>query len=448
MRLGVAVVLLLLVSCESGPTVMPSPSPSVPATPNLSDTVPTVRPWLDDPAYYVVLEREMVIDGDRPLLLGLDFNVPMRQDDVEDRLRATMPTATSYQWTSPDALRMHVPAGDSFDIALAGARSQGGAAIVVATWHIARPVTEVALYRLDQGSRAWPTASRTFGLRLVLQLGMLIIGPDGDSALIFHGLTPRKSEMSLVDLTNGRHLSQPFPRIVSNGWSVLDWTADGRLLIVAASAKETWLADERGRDPVALRSIEGQGGLLSPSRRYLYLWACTPVPQAWLLDLGTGTERRLADDQVPCTSSSHVVWMPGDELAIGEASAETPLAMQIRVFDPAGRRLRTLAVGFRPLVALANGAFVVGHRIPGPFRDDGGPFYLLDSHGTEHLLPAGVQFRASPDGQFLAFTSLDGDTPVATVWSVSGEPPLTLRGAQIGGWTKGGALAIVTVVRP
>jgi hypothetical protein len=74
----------------------------------------------------------MVVDGDRTLLLGLDFNVPMRQTEVEDRLRATMPAGTTYDWPTPEALRVNVPAGDSFDIELTGARSQGGSALAAA----------------------------------------------------------------------------------------------------------------------------------------------------------------------------------------------------------------------------------------------------------------------------------------------------------------------------
>ena len=90
-------VLLVVVSCDSAPTVIPSLSPSVRATADLSSATPTVRTWLEYPAYFVQLENELVVDGDRPLLLGLDFNVPMRQADVEDRLRATMPTGTTYE---------------------------------------------------------------------------------------------------------------------------------------------------------------------------------------------------------------------------------------------------------------------------------------------------------------------------------------------------------------
>jgi hypothetical protein len=441
-------VLLVVVSCESAPTVIPSPSPSVRARADRSSATPTVRTWLEDPAYFVQLENEMVVDGDRPLLLGLDFNVPMRQADVEDRLRATMPTGATYEWPSPNALRVNVPPGDSFDVVLGGSLSQGGVALPKTTWRIARPVTEVAVFRLQQGSSVWPAPARSWRLRLLVQLGMLILSPDGESALLYHGMSPRKTDFSLIDLKTGQHLGQPFAKIASNGWSVLDWTADDRLLVVAAAAPDTWLGDERGRDPVALRSFEGQAGLLSPSRRYVYLWACSPVAEAWLLDLHAGSERRLADDQTPCMLGTEVGWTPADELAIGDLSAKAPLTYRIRVFDPFGHRLRTTTVGFRPLLALASGACVIGHRISQVFRDDGGPFYLLDSHGVEHVLPDGVLFRPSPDGRFLAFTSRDGDTPIANVWSVSGEPPVTMRGATIGGWTKDGAVAIVTVVRP
>ncbi|HJW48694.1 MAG TPA: hypothetical protein VJ726_04705, partial [Candidatus Limnocylindria bacterium] len=67
-------VLLLLSSCESAPTVVPSPSLSSPARFTPSNLPPTVRVWLDEPRYYVLYEREMVVDGDRTLLVGLDFN--------------------------------------------------------------------------------------------------------------------------------------------------------------------------------------------------------------------------------------------------------------------------------------------------------------------------------------------------------------------------------------
>jgi hypothetical protein len=443
------VVAFLVVSCENVPTVVPSPSPTSPARFTPSNLPPTVRIWLDEPRYYVLLEREMVVDGDRTLLLGFDFSVPMRQTEVEDRLRATMPAGTSYQWPSPEALRVNVPAGDSFDIALTGARSQGGSALAAAAWHIARPVTGIALYRPDQ-TGAWPTPTRSWQVRMVVQNGtpresrLLIFAPDGESALLYHGNSPRQTKFSLVNLATGQHLAEPFSKIASSGWTVMDWTADRRLLVVGGN--ETWLADERGGNPVALRALPaGQGGLLSPSRRYLYLWSCT-VGEAWMLDLAAGREWRLGDEQLPCAPGSSVVWTPADELAIGDASAEASPSFRIRIFEAAGRLRRTMT-GFRPVVALAGGAFVVGHRVATAHRDDGGPFYLLDTHGVEHVLPA-VYFRPSPDGRFLAFTSWDGDTPIANVWRVSGDPPLTMRDAWVTGWTKDGALAIVTVVRP
>ena len=165
-----------------------------------------------------------------------------------------------------------------------------------------------------------------------------------------------------------------------------------------------------------------------------------------MLDLAANREWRLAEEELPCASGSSVVWTPADELAVGDASAGAAPSFRIRVFDPTGALRRTLT-GFRPTVALAGGAFVVNHEVPQtPYER--GPFYLLDIHGVEHALPNFVLFRPSPNGRFVAFTSLDGDTPVANVWNVSGEPPLTLRDASVGGWTKDGALAIATVVRP
>ena len=165
-----------------------------------------------------------------------------------------------------------------------------------------------------------------------------------------------------------------------------------------------------------------------------------------MLDLAAAREWILGDEQLACAPGSSVVWTPADELAIGDASAEASPSFRIRIFEPVGRLRRTMT-GFRPVVALAGGAFVVGHRVATAFRDDGGPFYLLDTQGVEHVLPA-AQFRPSPDGRFLAFTSWDGDTPIATVWRASGDPPLTMRDAWVAGWTKDGALAVVTVIRP
>jgi hypothetical protein len=399
--------------------------------------------WLDEPRYFVDLEREMVVDGDRALLLGLDFNVPMDQADVETRLRATLPPATRYQWAAPASLRAEIPAGDSFDVSLSGAHSLAAASLAKAQWHIARPLTEIALYRLTDAS-AWPAMTRSWQLRLVVQNAMLIFSPSAESALLYHGVTPRKTDFSLVDLTSGQHLSQPFGDIPSNGWSAMNWTADGRLMIVGSN--RTLIGDALGANPTALRSFEGQGGLLSPSRRFLFLWSCS-AGQAWMTDLEEGRDWRLAAEELPCGPGASFAWTPANELAVGDVSVAPTPSFRVRVFDPAGRLLRTLW-GFRPLVGLAEGAFVVGHRYTEAFRDDGGPFSLMHQDGSEHVLPDGVLFVPSPDGRFLAYTSIEGGIPIANVWDLAGDHPLTMHGARIGGWTKDGALAIVRIVRP
>lgn len=428
----------LLTACASAPPVTPSVMP----TAFTAAPTPSVRVWLDQPSYFVDLQQEMVVDGDRALLLGLDFNVPMDPAEVEAHLRATLPPATGYRWETPASLRAEIPAGDSFDFSLTGAHSLAGTSLVMAKWHIARPLTEIALYPITDAD-AWPTSTRSWELRLVVQNGMLILAPGTESALLYHGLTPRKSEFSLVNLTTGQHLSQPFGDIPSNGWTAMDWTADGRLLVVGGN--RTLIGDALGANPAALRSFEGQGGLLSPSRRFLFLWSCS-AGEAWMMDLPAAREWRLADSEIPCAPGASVAWTPSDELAVGDMTDPLRPSFRVRVFDPDGGLRRTRA-GFRLLVGLADGAFVVGHRFTQAFRDDGGPFSLMDPDGTEHELPGGVLFVPSPNGRFLAYTSLDGDTPIATLWDLHGDQPLTMRGARIGGWTKDGALAIVRILR-
>jgi hypothetical protein len=432
----------LLTACATTPPVTPSAPPTVSA----AAPAATVRVWLDEPRYFVDLQQEMVVDGDRALLLGLDFNVPMDPAEVEARLRATLPPATGYRWDTPESLRAEIPAGDSFDLSLTGVHSLAGASLVMAKWHIARPLTEIAIYPITDAD-AWPTSTRSWELRLVVQQGMLIFAPSADGALLYHGLTPRKSEFSLVNLSTGQHLSQPFGDvpgdIPSNGWSVMDWTADGRLLVVGGN--RTLIGDALGARATALRSFEGQGGLLSPSRRFLFLWSCS-AGEAWMMDLPAAREWRLADSELPCAPGASVAWTPSDELAVGDMTDPLTPTFRVRVFDPAGGLRRTRA-GFRLLVGLADGAFVVGHRFTQAFRDDGGPFSLMDPDGTEHELPGGVLFVPSPDGRFLAYTSFDGDTPIANLWDLSGDQPLTMRGARVGGWTKDGALAIVRILR-
>jgi hypothetical protein len=427
--------------------VTPPVTPSVPPTPVAAAPTPSVRVWLDQPSYFVDLQQEMVVDGDRALLLGLDFNVPMDPAEVEAHLRATLPPATGYRWETPASLRAEIPAGDSFDFSLTGVHSLAGASLVMAKWHIARPLTEIAVYPITDAN-AWPTSTRSWELRLVVQNGMLILAPGTESALLYHGLTPRKSEFSLVNVSTGQHLSQPFGDvpgdIPSNGWSVMDWTADGRLLVVGGN--RTLIGDALGARATALRSFEGQAGLLSPSRRFLFLWSCT-AGEAWMMDLEAGRDWRLGEQELPCAPGASVAWTPSDQLAIGDVTDPLRPSFRVRVFDATGGLRRTLA-GFRPLVGLADGAFVVGHRFTQAFHDDGGPFSLMQPGRTEHVLPSGVLFVPSPNGRFLAYTSLDGDTPIANLWDLDGDQPLTMRGARIGGWTKDGALAIVRILRP
>lgn len=103
----------------------------------------------------------------------------------------------------------------------------------------------------------------------------------------------------------------------------------------------------------------------------------------------------------------------------------------MRIFERSGALHHTLE-GFRPIIGLADGAFVVSHHYSEGYPGYGGPFFLRDVTGKEHALPD-VIWRPSPDGRFLGYTSFDGDTPVATVWDVTQDAPLTLRDALVGG---------------
>jgi len=71
-------------ACEAAPS--PSPSPAV----SLAGAH-VERLWIDDPNYFVQLPNEMVVDGDREIVVGVDFSQTPRHDEIEAGLRAAAP---------------------------------------------------------------------------------------------------------------------------------------------------------------------------------------------------------------------------------------------------------------------------------------------------------------------------------------------------------------------
>ena len=435
--LALTLIGLLFGACEATPS--PSPSPAVPLA-----RAQVERLWIDDPNFFVQLPNEMVIDGDREIVVGVDFSQTPRHDEIEPGLRAGAPSGSVIEWPTDRRVTMRVPAGGPFDIDLSSAEPapQSQSLPNPLRFHIDRPTFEVALYRPKDVLAGSLGPVRTWTVHLALQ-HILSLAFDGHRALVYHGLTPRRTDFSMLDLDSGQKstLAEPFMQMAKNGTSLMDWLPDGRLLGVAHATSV--IGDTYGQHPEELPGLVGQGAVLSPSGDLVGLWSYSEKTVG-ILDLATGNLRLLPGTFPRCTVGGIVAlsWIDDDQLVISDCTADLGGTPRTRVLSArTGATLQT-RLGDQ-LVAILAGGVEWRTRVE-PAQTMSSPkvaAWLADRTGKVlATLATGVRYLPAPDGSALAYANADGQHSVII-------DPATGRQREVAGeamtWTKQGELAVI-----
>jgi len=429
---------LLFGACEATP--LPSPSPTAPLA-----RAQVERLWIDDPNYFVQLPNEMVVDGDREIVVGVDFAQTPRHDEIERGLRAGAPGGSVIEWPTDRRLTMRVPAGGPFDIDLSAAEPAPQSTVRLPSslrFHIDRPTFEVALYRPKDVLAGSLAPARTWTVHLALQ-HILSFAADGHRVLVYHGLSPRRTDFSILDLDSGRKstLAEPFMQMAKNGTSLMDWLPDGRLLGVAHATSV--IGDADGQHPVELPGLVGQGAVLSPSGNLVALWSYAEGTAA-ILGLATGSLRLLPGTFPRCTVGGIVAlsWIDDDQLVISDCTADLGGTPRTRVLSArTGATLQT-RLGDQLVAILAGG--VEWRTRAEPAQTMSSPqvaAWLADRTGKVlATLATGVRYLPAPDGSALAYANADGQHSVII-------DPTTGRQREVAGkamtWTKQGELAVI-----
>ena len=438
--LALTLIGLLFAACEAAP--LPSPSPTVPLA-----RAQVERVWIDDPNFFVQL-NEMVIDGDREIVVGVDFSQIPRHDEIEAGLRAGAPGGSVIEWPTDRRVTMRVPAGGPFDIDLSSAepapqsQTLRGPLRSSLRFHIDRPTFDVALYRPKDVLAGSLAPAPTWTVHLALQ-HILSFAADGHRVLVYHGLRPRRTDFSILDLDSGQKstLAEPFMQMAKNGTSLMDWLPDGRLLGVAHATSV--IGDTDGQHPVELPGLVGQGALLSPSGDLVGLWSYAEGTAA-ILDLATGSLRLLPGSFPRCTVGGIVAlsWIDDDQLVISDCTADLGGTPRTRVLSArTGATLET-RLGDQ-LVAILAGGVEFRTRVE-PAQTMSSPqvaAWLADRTGKVlATLATGVRYLPAPDGSALAYANADGQHSVII-------DPATGRQREVAGeamtWTKQGELAVI-----
>lgn len=430
---------VLSAACDAAP--VPSPSASVP--PAAPARAQVERVWIDDPMYWVQLPNEMVVDGDRELLVGVDFAEPPRHGDIEPALRAGMPSGSVIEWPTDRRATVRVPPGGPFDVDLSVAEPAAAARLSLTTlrFRIDRPTYEVALYRPADVLAGSLAPARTWTVHLAVQ-HVVSFAPDGHRMLVYHGMRPRRSDFSLLDLDSGRKsaLADPFMYMAGNGTSLMDWLPDGRLLGVAHAT--SFIGDTDGQQPVELPGLVGQGAVLSPSGRLVVLWSYAHGTAA-ILDPATGKLSPLPGTFQRCTVGGIVAlsWIDDERVAISDCTVDLAGSPRTRVLSArTGATLET-RLGDQLVMTLADGVEWRTRVEPAvAMRSPHVEAWLADASGKLITKLVGwARYLPAPDRSVLAYA--DPAQQRSTIIDAR-----TGREVEIAGeartWTKQGELAV------
>src|SRR5256885_11547213 len=319
------------------PPALTSPAqpaiPSVDPVPATTATAQVERVWIEDPSLFVQVPNEMTVDGDRALTVGVDLAHPSRHEEIESTLRAALPPGSVIAWPSDRRLTVLVPPGGPFTIDLSGSVAAAGSTLTSLVFRIDRPTYEVALYSPNDVLTGTVTPRGAWTVHLALQM-VEAFSPDRHHVLVYHGILPRRSDYSLLDLSTGAttDLAEPFMRMAANGHSLMGWLPDGRLLGVGHATSFVGTAD--GQRPVELAGLVGQGAVLAPSRHVLALWSYAESTAA-ILDLDTGVIRALPGAFPRCTVGGIVAisWVDEDRVAISDCTEDLGGMTRTRVLS-------------------------------------------------------------------------------------------------------------------
>lgn len=401
------------------------------------------RVWIDQPEWRVLQPDEIVMDGDRPLVVGVEFAGDVVPGPIEAVLSRGMPAETRFEWTSARRVVAHVPPGGPFSIDLTGSEPAPSSYMNGVRFRVDRPTYELSYLRPADvaAGRVAPTLS--FVLRLAVQDIPVAFAPGGGRALLAHGLGPRGEQgYRIVDLATGADLAAPFPEITRHGFSHMDWLADGRLLIVGTA--RTLVGDTLGSGARELRSLEGQGAMPSPARDRILLWSYA-ARQAFVLDPSSGSSVEIAHDFADGHCPGGLAWLDDARIAFsGCTSMDGP--MRIWTYDARTGALVAERQGPRIVAALAHGARLVdpqlrAHRAHAPWP----PLTLVDAAGREVAIvdPTALFLPGpSPDRRFLAYTDTTEEELRAILIDVGGRHHI-VPGVRAIGWTKEGELAVL-----
>jgi hypothetical protein len=384
----------------------------------------------------------MVVDGDRDITVGVDFAEPPRHNDIEPALRAGVPSGSVVEWPTDRRLTVRVPPGSAFDVDLSPADPAPRSNLSSLRFHIDRPTYEFTLYRPAEVLAGSAAPARTWTVHLAIQF-IESIAPDSHRVLLYHGIVPRRSDYSLLDLDTGRKtvLADPFMQMASHGHSLLDWLPDGRLF--GAGNSTSLVGDMDGQHPQELPGLVGQGAKVAPSGRQVLLWSYAEGSAA-LLDLATRKLQAVPGSFPRCTVGGIVAlaWIDDERFAISDCTVDLGGTPRTRVMSArTGATLET-RLGDQLVAALAKGVELRTRVVPAAaMRSPHQEQWLADPSG--HVIATLVgeaRYLLAPDGTALAYAdpaaqhSVIVDAPTGRQRDVAG---------QAMAWTKQGELAVI-----
>lgn len=342
------------------------------------------------------IDGESVEVPPEPASVTIKFTQLMNRGSVEYRLR-DLPTGTTFEWHARDQLTVHVPAGGSFSIYLAGALSDDGRSVQDAKRSLRVTRLTPTTFRLyDPASLLAGGPALLASSLLMPEYATFQLSPDRSQAVVYAGdLWTPPSDPFLVDLHTGeRSPLRGAPKDPFFCWA--GWRADGTLLMadfdglwkVEQGELLRWTTESKRGCWVAVRS---------PSGRYLATWS--PLR---LIDLETGAIVTVDGRFDPVAQDGGVSphWSPdGDQVAIGNALQSGiwggPIETVIVNLD--GSIARRIP-GWWPVAWLPDGDLVVQR----PMKEFGEiERARLMSEGQPSPRPVPPEGHYSPDGRWV-----------------------------------------------
>jgi hypothetical protein len=348
-----------------------------------------------------------------PTTIVLTFPFAVDRASVERSGLSGQPAKT---WLDDRTLRLvYAETEPSIEFKIAETMSISGDAVIdFFLVHVLRSTRLVTVYTAAEltaaGTAAFPRAS---GSWRVPGSDGLALAPDAKRVLIYDGFGPLSGPVPSVmdlDARTTTPLTQP---PASDGWfSFVDWTADGRLVMVG---RGVWVGDmsaggmKRVADAEALLGGHPWLALPDPNETRIAIWGYNADGHVPVVDLGSGATRMLTGPFRRCAADGFAsfAWSADGRFLAGTDcdTEEGPAKGRVRIVDVAAdRTVRTIEGGVYTISGLPTGNFVLV-RDSG---ESGAGFRLLGLivgfDGQERGRYLGHAWRMSPDRRYMLQT--------------------------------------------